>query len=48
MGITEQPDSDKIEDESLEQVQKFKYLGTQVTEDTRSEVKKSNHLDVQL
>ena len=43
MIISKQPDSDKkvnirIEGESLEQVQQFKYLGTQVTEDAKSEV----------
>ena len=48
MIITEQPISDKIEGESLEQVQKFKYLGTQVTEGAKSEVKTSNYLDLQL
>ena len=41
MIISKTPDSEKkvnitIEGESLEQVQKFKYLGTQVTEDARS------------
>ena len=43
MIISKQPDSDKkvkirIEGESLEQVQQFKYLGTQVTEDAKNEV----------
>ena len=41
MIISKTPDSEKklnitIDGESLEQVQKFKYLGTQVTEDARS------------
>ena len=43
MVLSKQPDSDKkfdikIEGESLEQIKQFEYLGTQVTEDAKSEV----------
>ena len=49
MIISKQPDSEKkvnikIEGESLEQVQQFKYLGTQVTEDAKSEVELNSRI----
>ena len=49
MVLSKQPDSDKkvdikIEGESLEQVKQFKYLGTQVTEDAKSEVELNSRI----